>query len=654
MRTQTLILLAMFVAAPAAVAVPTLSPLFSDHMVLQQGKPIPLWGTADPGESIRITLAGQSVQVTARGDGRWRTVLEPLAPGGPFTMVVEGRKRIQVRDVLVGEVWVASGQSNMHFALGGADTAAKDLPAAGNGNLRLFTVPRTSALKPLDRAAAQWVPCTPESAAGFSAVAYYFGAELQRKLGVPVGLIHTSWPGSVAEEWVDPATLSTEAEFAPIFDRWRRAEGATFGPEEKPADFDLLIDDVRLIPAPGETAEPVLLGDFGKGMPRNAMGGEWSFSWDSAPLALMELADRGDPAAPGQVLRVAGRSRYCDSAMLRVGFLPAGVPADLHRYSGIRFRVRGRGFLKVHLLQPTITDWDNYATGVVAAGTEWTEVTVSFRDLEQAGWGVRQPFTPQALSGMLIEILTGPDGTRAPSGLFNGMIAPLLPYGLRGVIWYQGEGNSGRAYQYRKLLPALIRSWRAAWQQDDFPFLVVQLPNYGQRQADPSESEWAELREAQLRTLGVPGTGLAVTIDLGEANNVHPKNKKPVGLRLARWALTEVYGGEGARSGPLFEGAAVEGAAIHVRFSDVGGGLVAMDGKPLRGFALAGADKKFYWADARIEGKTVVVSSSRVPTPVAVRYAWAANPDCNLGNKEGLPASPFRSDDWPGRTVYAR
>jgi sialate O-acetylesterase len=254
----------------------------------------------------------------------------------------------------------------------------------------------------------------------------------------------------------------------------------------------------------------------------------------------------------------------------------------------------------------------------------------------------------------VIELVPDPVGARPPSGLFNGMISPLLPYALRGVLWYQGEGNAGRAHQYRRLLPTLIQSWRNAWQQDDFPFLFVQLPNFGERSAAPSESEWAELREAQLRTLAVPGTGMAVTIDVGEAGNVHPRNKRPVGQRLARWALGDVYHVEQLYSGPIFESAKTTGSRMRVRFKHAGGGLAALDGPPLRGFAVAGADRKFFWASAKVEGEWVVVESSDVPSPVAVRYAWGANPDCNLGNREGLPASPFRTDDWPGLTDKSR
>ena len=636
-----------------ASAAPSLPSLFSDHMVLQRGKPIPIWGRADPGESIRVTLAERSAEVVAGPDGRWRAVLQPLAPGGPWTLVVEGKTRLLVRDVLVGEVWVASGQSNMHFALRSSSTAVEDLPLASHGGIRLFTVPRSSSLKPREDAGGRWVTCSPLAAAEFSAVAYHFGLELHRRLGVPVGLVQSSWPGTAAEEWTDAPSMAGEPDFAAIRERWRAVEDATTGVEERPSDFDVSFDDVRLVPAEPRDVEAILIGGFRKGTLHNDLGGEWTYSWESAPLSRVELSPES-PAAGGWLLRSVGQLRFSDAAQLQLRFRTNGDPVDLTRYSGVRLRHRGRGLFKIHALQPTIVDWDNYCTRPIATGAEWSELEVRFEDLRQAGWGEVRPFTPGALTGFTIELLPSLPGTRPPGGLFNGMIAPLVPYAVRGVIWYQGEGNAGRARQYRKLLPTLIRSWRSAWREDDLPFLVVQLPNFGKRRAEPSESEWAELREAQLATLAVPHTGLAVTIDVGEEGNVHPRNKRPVGQRLARWALGDVYGVEAVYSGPLLESATVDGSRMRLRFRHAGSGLAALDGKPLRGFAAAGHDRRFVWADAKIDGDSVVVESREVPDPVAVRYAWAANPDGNLGNREGLPASPFRTDEWPGLTDGSR
>jgi sialate O-acetylesterase len=245
----------------------------------------------------------------------------------------------------------------------------------------------------------------------------------------------------------------------------------------------------------------------------------------------------------------------------------------------------------------------------------------------------------------------GPGHSHSPSGLYNAMLAPLIPYGIKGAIWYQGETNAGRAYQYRKLFPAMIKNWRNDWGQGDFPFLFVQLANYMAVKPEPVESYWAELREAQLMTLDLPNTGMAVIIDIGEADDIHPRNKQDVGKRLALWSLAKSYGKELVYSGPIFKSMTIKNGKAILNFDHVGGGLIARPNEPLKGFAIAGADRKFVWADAKIEGNQIVVSSDKVINPVAVRYAWADNPVCNLYNKEGLPASPFRTDDWPGVTI---
>jgi sialate O-acetylesterase len=323
-------------------------------------------------------------------------------------------------------------------------------------------------------------------------------------------------------------------------------------------------------------------------------------------------------------------------------------------YDGIRFYYRGKGYFRLRSLQPTVTDWDDYGTPAFQATPDWQAVTIWFKDLKQDGWGVTMPFTPQALSGFVLEMVRAPeDIARPPAGLFNGMIAPLIPYAIRGAAWYQGESNARKAYQYRRLLPALIKSWRKAWGEGDFQFLIVQLPNYGAHGVQADENAWAELREAQLMALQVPNTGLAVTIDLGEADDLHPHQKAEVGRRLALWALGTTYGGDIVYSGPLYDAMKIENSRIRLSFKHAAGGLEARRGT-LRGFAIAGADKRFHWAEAVIDGNTVLVSSPEVSNPVAVRYAWGGNPDCNLYNQEGLPASPFRTDDWPGVTMNGK
>jgi sialate O-acetylesterase len=339
---------------------------------------------------------------------------------------------------------------------------------------------------------------------------------------------------------------------------------------------------------------------------------------------------------------------------LQATFKSDGSPADLSSFIGIRFWARGKGAFQFQMLQPTISDWDNYSAEMIRATSEWQEVTIWFQDLKQAGWGVSEPFTANALTGFVLNIMTPfGDPERPPSGLYNGMIAPLEKYRIRGAIWYQGEGNTWRAEQYRTLLPSLIQGWRKGFGEPDFPFLMVQLPNLGTT-LPLGDSLWAELRDAQLWTAKtVPNTGLAVTIDVGDSKNLHPPRKAEIGDRLALWALGTTYGRQIVYSGPIYESMKITGNEIHIRFRYVGDGLEAR-GEALKGFSIASADRKFHWADARIEGDEVVVSGREVRSPLAVRYAWAGSPECNLYNKNGLPASPFRTDDWPGASAGKR
>ncbi len=508
------LLVGLVAATAAAKTAPVRLPhVLGDHMVVQQGMEIPVWGWTEPGAEVTVRMGEAEVKTTADADGRWKVALPARKAGGPYTIVVRGANTIELKDVLVGEVWVCSGQSNMQFALRAARDAEKEIAAANYPNIRLFTVPRRPALEPQDDCDGAWAPCTPQTAANFSAVAYFFGRALHEHLKVPVGLIHTSWGGTPSEAWTSPETVAKVEAFRPIVERFER-QIATYAQRLKQWEA---------------TKEQRLA--------------RWKAAVEKA-----KAAGRRPPRRPGP---------------------PPDPRLHPHR----------------------------------------------------------------------------------PSVLFNGMIAPLLPLRIRGAIWYQGESNASRAYQYRTIFPAMIEDWRRHWKEGDFPFLFVQLANFRARKDQPGESDWAELREAQTMALRLPKTGMAVIIDIGEANNIHPKNKQDVGKRLALAALAIAYGEDITYSGPIYKSMKIEGGKIRLFFDHVDGGLVAKGGGPLKGFAIAGEDRKWVWADARIEGDTVVVSSPKVPQPVAVRYAWADNPDCNLYNKAGLPASPFRTDTWPGVTV---
>lgn len=496
----------LFLSAALASAHVRLAPLFGPDMVVQRDKPIPVWGWADPGEKVAVTLGDRSATATAGSDGSWSVRLDPLPAGGPFQLAAEGSDKVLLSNVLCGDVWLCSGQSNMEFILRNAKDADAEIARADLPRVRLCTIGHQVSDEPQAQCAASWKVCSPATAPGFSAVAYFFGSELHRKLDVPIGLVNVSWGGTFIEAWLPRAVLAGDPVFQPILDRF--AQQLADYPKAQ-TDFDARKDDLMKA---------------------------WQ---DDVAKAKAD----GKPA-PGQP-------------------------------------------------QPPV----------------------------------------------------GPGSRHTPSGLYNGEIAPLAPFAVKGVVWYQGEQNAGRGWQYRRLLPELIRSWRALW-QDEFPFLIVQLPNYGLPKPEPSESGWAELRDAQASALSVPGTGLAVTIDLGEATNVHPTDKKSVGQRLALVAERQAYGLDVAASGPVFASLRADDASVRVAFAEAAG-LAARDGGPVTGFAVAGADKKYAWAEGTVDGDGVVLRSPSVPQPLSVRYDWADSPNGNLLNGAGLPARPFRTDDFP-------
>jgi sialate O-acetylesterase len=632
---------------------PVLPHLLSDHMVLQQGREIHIWGKADPGEMITVTLAEKTSSAQPDASGSWSVRLPAMPAGGPFTVLVRGKKTILLKDVMIGEVWVASGQSNMTFALSDSVGAAEEIPKADYPQIRLFTVPRKIAVEPQsDTLTAAWQICSPVTAKEFSAVAYYFARDLHRNLNVPIGIVESAWPGTMIEEWIDSKTLQGTQERKLDADR----EDSSFGAGKTSAigrmPFNLQFDDFELIRDPSSPS--AAFSNFDDRTSRNSMGGAWSYDWQNGPDTFFDLVAPGHGGA-GFAARVAGNMDGSDESRLTARFKPDNSAADLSSYTGIRFWVRGDGSFRVRTVQPTISDWDDYGTSLFQATPDWKPVVVLFRELRQEGWGITKDFAPQALTGFVVESFPASGyPPRPPSGLYEGMITPLKAYSLRGAIWYQGESNALDAYRYRKLLPALIQSWRASWNERDFPFLVVQLPNHGAIPDEPTESAWAELREAQLLTSQqVPNTGIAVTIDVGDPKDVHPHRKAEVGQRLALLALGTTYKKPIVYSGPLYQSMTVEGNKIRIRFANSGSRMEAHGSGQLAGFAIAGADRKFHWAEATIDGVSVVVSSPDVPAPVAVRYAWGDSPRCNLFNEDGLPASPFRTDDWPGITVKA-
>jgi sialate O-acetylesterase len=640
------LLFLVFVLSPVS-AEPVLPHLFSDHMVIQRETEIRIWGWADAGEKISVTLGAGSGQAIADSDGHWRVNLAAMRAGGPFTLIVQGKKTILFRDVMLGEVWVASGQSNMTYALSGATGGEEEISRATYPGIRFFTVPRRIALEPQpDTLPAAWEVCSPKTAKSFSAVSYFFARQLHKELGVPVGIILSAWPGTAGEEWTDPDSLRSETDLKPIVERWDASAAEVKSYAAHPTEFSIEFDDFELLRAGNDSSDSVILSNFDDGTAQISTGGNWTYDWEGAPDSVFELIKPGR-GGRGFGARVKGTLDGASSSWIRASYRQDNSAFNLSSFAGMRFWVRGNGSFQFRTLQPTIQDWDDYSTGTFQATPEWKQITIWFKDLKQAGWGVNAPLTIHALTGFAItNMTTAGYPPRPPAGLYEAMIVPLQPYRIRGAIWYQGESNTGRSIQYRTLLAALIAGWRNGWNEGSFPFLVVQLPNHGES-PELGDSIWAELREAQLLTAKiVPNTGLAVAIDVGEPKNLHPPRKEEIGQRLAKWALGTTYGKKIVYSGPIYDSMQIAGSEIKIHFQHGGTGLEARD-ETVKGFSIAGEDRKFHWAKARIEGESVVVSSPEVTSPVAVRYAWAGSPECNLYNKEGLPASPFRTDDWP-------
>ncbi len=491
------------VSGPSARAAVRLPAIIGSHMVLQASSPLTIWGWAEPGEEVTVAFGDDKASTKADAGGNWMVKLPAMqASRQPREMTIQGANTILLTDILVGEVWLGSGQSNMEWPVAAADHAAEEIKAADHPMLRLFLVPKVPSATPAKDVQAGWTVCTPDTVRNFSAVAYFFGREVHEKLDVPVGLIASSWGGTRIEPWIPPEGF---------------AEAPELAAERK---------QIETLRAAYQTALKNKVPEFK--------------AWvEAAEKALAAGSEISDPPTP---------------------------PADPFKAYG------------------------------------------------------------------------------APTSLYNGMIHPLAPFAMQGVLWYQGEANRGQAMHYHELMKALIHGWRDVWGLGNLPFLFVQLAPY---RYDHNATALPELWEAQAATLSVPNTGMAVTTDIGNPADIHPRNKQEVGRRLARWALAKVYGQtDVVYSGPIFDSLTVEGKQVRLKFKYAEGGLASRDGKPLTWFSIAGADKKFVRAKATIDGETLLVESPEVEAPVAVRFGWHQLAEPNLTNQAGLPASPFRTDDW--------
>ncbi|MHB9130975.1 MAG: sialate O-acetylesterase [Armatimonadota bacterium] len=658
----TLMLLTSIAWAQADAGKLWLPAFFSDHMVLQRDQSLPVWGTATAGEKVTVSFDTQQMTQVAGADGRWTVKLKACKAGGPYDLKVQaGASTLTIKDVLIGEVWVCSGQSNMEMSVSGVKNHTEEIAQANDPRMRLFIVARAMTTQPQQDVKGKWAECTPQTVPGFSAAAYFFGRELRRKLGVPVGLIQSCWSGSSAEAWTPREALAANPELRPMLNRDFKDKAAY---EVAMKAYQEKLPALTALNRPADTenlgikagwADPAaeLSKWFSLQLPNMlahsepalyCLGAFWfrrdveiPAAWAGHPLtiSLGPIADFDITYFNGTQVGVTDTDSPETAKVARTYTIPGNLVRAGRNVIAIRTFTRygeiGFGG-KPEALQLAVTD---------IAGQQPIPLAGDWR--YRAERAVPYKSIPRAPTDI--------DSVHSPVRLFNGMIAPLIPFGIRGVIWYQGESNGDHGYQYRTLFPTMIKSWRNAWGQGDFPFLYVQIANWLRYQEVPVECQWPELREAQLMTLSLPNTGMAVAIDVGEGLDIHPKNKQDVGYRLALAAEKIAYGMRIAYSGPIYRSMRVEGNRIRLRFTHTNGGLLArvtQNEPQLTGFIIAGQDRVFVPAQAKVVGDSVVVWSDDVPHPVAVRYAWHYNPKCNLYNGAGLPASPFRTDDWPG------
>lgn len=638
---------ALWILTFAAKADVRLPGIFRDHMVLQRHQPVSIWGWASPNEKVTVVFKEHTASATTNRLGRWEVQLPAMSEGGPFELAVEGHNRIVLSDILIGDVWICGGQSNMQWKISQTDFVEKDDEFLAANRVRLFTVDVTMDYQPkADVGGSGWKILTKENVADFSSVAYHFGKYLQNALNVPIGLISDNLGATSVETWMSNEALlgyppfekeilplvkhkksfaELEADFEKGKERWFKRfyykgvgiDGQWFKPETDPTQWK----DIKV---PGNTweAEAELKDHDGAVWFRTTFDLPEGYTQEDFLIQLGQIDDYDITWVNGE---------------------KAGETFGRHNHRNYRVatnKLKKTGNVLV------VRVFDAGGIGGFTTNPFWAGSLLNGKWTFRKGEPLRdkkfwRPDLPNATP------------FSSPGVLFNGMIAPLTSFPIKGAIWYQGESNADRAYEYRTLFPAMIRDWRKHWGLGDFPFLFVQLANYLQEPQQPVESNWAELREAQAMALALPHTAMATAIDIGEANDIHPANKLEVGRRLALAGLKTAYGKDDlVSSGPVFKDMQIKKDQVRLFFEHRGAGLVTKDKYGyVRGFQVAGADKKFYWAQAFIEGDEVVVRSGKVQDPVAVRYAWADNPgSLDLYNQEGLPALPFRTDQWKGIT----
>ena len=625
----------------AVKPLPFVSPIFGDNMVLQRGKANTIWGWSQPGDKVQVEIAGKVASGMAGADRRWQVQIQLPRAGGPYTVKISGRQTVELHNVLVGDVWLCGGQSNMQVTLLRARDGDEEVKAANFPEIRFFSVAAHPAYHHTDVVEGTWKVVSPETADRISAVAYYFARKVQQEIHVPVGLVVDALGGTPAEAWTSAEALLPLKDFdIPLAELEKLA--AAGAPEY--GNYVMHWYDEYDIGIKGNWAAPDL--DDATWKPVDIPGGFSELGVPDTPAVawFRKQIVLPDPLPAGHAMLFLGSIERMDTAYIngtqvgasawvenpRVYFISDGVLKPGKNVVAIRVlktKPQGGFLSKPEDLRLMLGD----KTSIPLAGKWKGQLSLDAR-----------PPHPLPIGYENWPVL--------PSVLYQGMLAPIAPLSITGTIWYQGEQNSERGFQYRRILPVMIADWRKLFGQGDFPFYIVSLPAFRQRSATPIDDAWAETRESQaLTAASVPDSCLAVTIDTGDPDNIHPKDKRPVGERLALCALAQHYGKHLVFSGPTLVSVKRLPGSIRLRFAHTNGGLV-VKGPKLEEFAIAGDDRKWYWADAHIKGNTVVVSSSSVPNPKEVRYAWQSNPAATLFNGAGFPAAPFRTDTWPGIT----
>lgn len=623
--------------------------LVSDNMVLQRDQKVSIWGWATPGEKVSVSFHNKNLSTLTGADGKWTVNLQPMKAGGPYIMNIAGRNHLTISNILIGDVWFCSGQSNMVLPMERVKEKYPDEIANANyPQIRNFFVATVSDVSKVhnDLPPGKWLEANPKDVLGFGAAAYFMAKQLYLKYHVPIGIINSSVGGTPIQAWISAEGIRAVPQYA-----------ARLAQLQDTAYLNKLLRQAAShhnnAPPAGAPLDKGLTGPLkwyqpdypAEGWHRFWLPGYWAdqgvknlngIVWFRKEI-VVPASMAGKPAKLFVGRIVDADETYVNGVM---------VGNITYQYPPRRYRVP-EGLLKAgkNLLVVRVTNTSGKGGFVPDKRYELTDGTTTIDLRGDWQYRVGQVFAPLKSNAGAESSFTF-SAQNEPTGLYNTMVAPAIPYAIKGVVWYQGEANTAKPGEYRELLPALIADWRSKWHNNQLPFIYAQLPNFMEVQYSPSESDWAELREAQLKTLSVPYTGMAVTIDAGEWNDIHPLDKKDVGDRLALAAEHIAYhDNKIVASGPLFQSARIEGHKIIIDFSSTGSGLTVKGGGELSQFAIAGADKQFVWADARIEGDKVVVSSPAITDPQYVRYAWADNPEgANLYNKEGLPASPFRTD----------